>query len=172
MSVRTLMIASVIALLPSLADAQDRAQTRQGFWFNAGAGFGSLGCRGCDDRQSAVTLALGAGGTLSQKVLLGASIDGWTTSQRTVAALLARLRFYPSVTSGFFLTGGLGLGRWQADGTDANSSDTGTSELIGLGYDVPLGPDLSLTPFWNWFAIQTTNDDHNVMQLGLSLTVP
>ncbi|MGH7520633.1 MAG: hypothetical protein ACREMI_05100 [Gemmatimonadales bacterium] len=118
-----------------------------------------------------MTLALGAGGALSQKVLLGASIDVWAKSEGTVAALLARFRFYPSVTSGFFLTGGLGLGRWQADGTDANSSDTGTSELIGLGYDVRVSPNVSLTPFWNWFAAQTTNQDHNVAQLGLSVTV-
>jgi hypothetical protein len=171
MSVRTLIIASVIALLPSLGDAQNQAQTRDGFWFNGGAGFGSLGCRDCDGRRSAVTLALGAGGTLSQKVLLGASIDAWTKSEGTVAALLARLRFYPSITRGLFLTGGLGLGRRQADATDFTRSDTGTAELIGLGYDLRLSPNLSLTPFWNWFATQTTNDDHNVAQLGLSLTV-
>ena len=171
MLMRTLIIASIIAQLPSFADAQDRALTREGFWFNSGAGFGSLGCRSCDSRRSAVTLAVGAGGTLSQKVLLGASLDVWTNSEATLGVLLARLRFYPSVTSGLFLTGGLGLGRWQADATDASESDTGTSELIGLGYDVRLSPNVSLTPFWNWFAMQTTNQDRNVGQLGLSLTV-
>lgn len=167
---RMLTIAAVVALLPSRAEAQDRPQTRDGFWFNGGAGFGSLGCRTCDVRRSAVALALGVGGTLNQKVLLGASIDAWA-SDGTVAALLARLRFYPSGTSGFFLTGGLGLGKWQADATDFNPSDAGTAELIGLGYDVRVSPNLSVTPFWNWFAIQTTNNDHNVAQLGLSLTV-
>lgn len=170
MLVRVSILLLALGLQATTAVAQGRQQTRDGFWFNGGAGFGSRDCRDCD-RQSGVTVAIGAGGTLSRNVLVGASIDAWTQSGGTVAVLLARLRFYPSVTSGFFLTGGLGLGRWRAEGTDANSSDTGTGELIGLGYDIRVSPNLSLTPFWNWFAMQTTNQDHNVGQLGLSLTV-
>lgn len=179
MSVRVLAIAPmvVLALLQSVpANAQGRPQTRDGFWFNGGLGFGSAGCDGCSGRESALTIALGAGGTLSPKVLLGASIDGWSKSEGgatiTIATLLARLRFYPSATGGFFLTAGLGLGSVRAELTGFGSdTETGTGALLGLGYDLRVGNTVSLTPFWNGFATHTSNTDFNVGQLGLSVTV-
>ncbi len=179
MSVRVLAIAPMVALAllqSAPATAQGRSQTREGFWFNGGLGFGSAGCDGCSGRESALTVALGAGGTLSPKVLLGASIDGWSKSEGgatiTVATLLARLRFYPSATGGFFLTAGLGLGSVRAELTGFGSdTETGTGALLGLGYDIRVGNTVSLTPFWNGFATHTSNTDFNVGQLGLSVTV-
>lgn len=179
MSVKVSAIASIVALAllqPALAVGQGRAQTRSGFWFNGGLGFGTAGCDGCDGRESAATLALAAGGTLSRKVLLGASIDGWSKSEGgatiTIATLLARLRFYPSATGGFFLTAGLGLGTVNVELSGFGSdSETGSGVLIGLGYDIRVGNNVSLTPFWNGFATHTSNTDFNVGQLGLSVTV-
>lgn len=179
MSVRVLAVVSIVALTmlqSAPGAAQGRPQTRHGFWFNGGLGLGSAGCDGCGGRESALTIALGAGGTLSSKLLLGASIDGWSKSEGgatiTVATLLARLRFYPSATGGFFLTAGLGLGsaRAEAPGFGSNT-ETGTGALLGLGYDLRVGNTVSLTPFWNGFATHTSNSDFNVGQLGLSVTV-
>jgi hypothetical protein len=178
-SVRVLAVASIVALTmleSAPAAAQGRPQTRDGFWFNGGLGLGTAGCDGCDGRQSSATLALGAGGTLSSKVLLGASIDGWSKSEGgatiTIVTFLARMRFYPSATGGFFLTAGLGLGSVDAELTGfGGASETGTGALIGLGYDIRVGNTVSLTPFWNGFATHTSNTDFNVGQLGLSVTV-
>jgi Outer membrane protein beta-barrel domain len=170
-------LASVVAfgvLLPTSAAAQ-RAQTRAGFWFNGGLGFGSAGCDGCDGRETAPTVTLTFGGTISPKFLLGASIDGWSKEEGgaslTVATLLARLRFYPSANGGFFLTAGVGMGTVSAEVSGLGSdSETGTGVLIGLGYDIRVGRNVSLTPFWNGFATHTSNTDFNVGQLGLSVT--
>jgi hypothetical protein len=171
---RALIIASIIALLPLFADAQDRAPTRAGFWFNGGVGFGSASRDGGDGRESGLALAMSAGGTLSPTVLFGASIDAWTKSEGgslTVATLLGRLRFYSSATSRFFLTAGFGIGRVTAEVTDIGSrSETGTGWLVGLGYDAWAGPKVSFTPFLNGF-ITTTDPNFNVVQLGLSVTV-
>lgn len=176
MSFRAFLLACVIALLPSLADAQGRAQTRDGFWFNGGVGYGTIGCDGCNNRNNSLTLSLGAGGAMSRKVLFGASFDAAIQSRGgatlTVATLLARLRFYPSLTNGFFLTGGLGLGKVSADATEIGTrANTGTAALIGMGYDIRVGTNASLTPFWNGFSTGALDTNYNVGQLGVSLTI-
>ncbi len=72
----------------------------------------------------------------------------------------------------FFLLGGLGLGTIHAE-IDGFGSDTetGAGALLGLGYDIRVGNDVSLTPFWNGFAASNSNADANVGQLGLSVTL-
>ena len=149
---------------------------RDGFWFNGGLGYGSLGCEDCDGRTGAVSGGLALGGTISQKVLLGVGSNGWTKSENgaelTVGTLLAVIRFYTSDTGGFFLLGGLGVGSIHGEVSGFGSdTETGYGALVGLGYDIRVGDNVSLTPFWNGFAVRTSYDDANVGQLGLSVTV-
>src|SRR5207249_1222133 len=78
----------------------------------------SLGCQNCSGRTGALSGNISLGGTLSPKLLLGVSTNGWTKSDSgatlTVGTLTAAVRFYPSATGGFFMTGGLGLGTVSA----------------------------------------------------------
>jgi hypothetical protein len=149
---------------------------RRGFWFNGGLGYGSLGCDDCGDREGGLSGGIELGGSVSQKVLLGVGTTGWTKDEGgatlTVGTLVALIRFYPSATGGFFLIGGLGVGSIHAE-VDGFGSDTetGGGALLGLGYDIRVGENVSLTPFWNGFAARTSNADANVGQLGLSITV-
>src|SRR5207245_2106658 len=91
---------------PALAQ---HSQTRQGFWFNVGLGYGSLGCQGCSGRTGGLSGGLSLGGTLTPKLLLGVGTTGWRKSENgatlTVGTLDARVRYYPSATGGFLLTG-------------------------------------------------------------------
>jgi hypothetical protein len=173
---------SVMALAALVAFAAPRAvsaqgnHVRQGFWFSAGLGYGSLGCQDCSAREGALSGGLALGGTLSQKVLLGVGTNGWTKSEggytATVGTLTAQVRFYPSATGGFFLLGGLGLGSIHEEVADFGSaSEVGPGALVGLGYDFRVGQNVSLTPYWNGFATTTSNADANVGQLGLSVTL-
>lgn len=179
MSRRTTLVPLLLLVLglqlPAVAAAQASPETRAGFWWNGGLGYSTIGCDGCTRRQNSLAIAMAAGGTVSRKVLFGASIDAATRSEsgarQIVATVLARLRFYPSLTSGFFLTAGVGLGMLSAEGTDANRRDTGTAALLGLGYDIRVGPNVSLTPFWNGFSTGELDTNYNVGQLGLSLTI-
>jgi hypothetical protein len=160
----------------SPAVAQGHAQTRQGFWFNGGLGYGSFGCDGCGDRLGGLSGGLVFGGTLSRKFLLGVGTTGWTKSENgatmTVGTVDARFRFYPSATGGFYLTGGLGVGSVSIDlGSFGSGSNTGLGFVLGLGYDIRVGNNLSLTPFWQGYAVTTDGSTANVGQLGLSLTV-
>lgn len=172
---RKLFLCTVLISMPSLGYAQARPQTREGFWFNVGLGYGSLGCDGCS-RTGGLSGGLSLGGTLSPKLLLGVGTTGWTKSEfgttLTVGTLDARLRFYPNATGGFFLTGGVGVGSIGADITNFGSaSETGIGIVLGLGIDIRIGRNISLSPFWNGFAIRTSGSDANVGQLGLGLTV-
>lgn len=160
----------------SSAAAAPAAPSRQGLWFNAGLGGGSLGCDGCDGREAAPSGGLAIGGTLTQRFLLGAGTAGWSKTVEgvtsTVGSLNAVMRFYPSVTNGFFLLGGLGMGtiRVSADGF-GSESETGSAAILGLGYDFRIGRNVSLSPFWNGFAVKTENGDANVGQIGLGVTM-
>jgi hypothetical protein len=150
-------------------------QLRHGTWFNIGLGYGLLGCKACDGTTGGLTGGLVLGGTLSPRLLLGLGTTAWTKSESgatlTVGTLDARIRFYPSATGGFFLTAGLGLGTVSAGVAGVGSgSETGLGAVVGIGMDFNMSGNLSLTPFWNGFAVQTSNTDANVGQIGLGLT--
>ncbi len=146
-------------------------QTREGFWFNAGLGIGSLGCESCDGRENGLSGGLSFGGTLGDKFLLGVGSTGWAKTvdgnTLSVGTLDARLRFYPARKSGFFLTAGLGIGSVSID----NYSETGAGAIFGVGWDIRVGKNFSLTPFYNGFAMNSETIDANVSQLGLSFTI-
>src|ERR1700751_3441831 len=110
-----LALAVIVSCLAGSALAQQsrQPQLRHGFWFSGGLGYGSLGCQDCGGRTGSVSGKISLGGTLSPRLLLGVSTNGWTKSENgstlTVAAVTAAVRFYPSPIGRFFLTGGVGL---------------------------------------------------------------
>jgi hypothetical protein len=149
---------------------RSRPQTRQGFWFNAGLGVGSLGCDGCVGRENGLSGGLSLGGTIGEKLLLGVGTSGWAKTigdeVLSVGTLDARLRFYPA-RNGFFLTGGLGAGSISI----AGESELGVGVILGVGYDIRVGRNVSLTPFYNGFAMRSSLSDANVGQLGIGITI-
>jgi hypothetical protein len=174
-----LSAALVAAFVCPVAAHAQNAQTRDGFWFNVGLGWGSLGCDGCDDRTGGFSGALGLGGTLSQKLYLGGAYNFWTKTEDdatlTAGTLAAVIRFYPSSTGGFFLHGGLGLGILNLHFEDSiigdfDVDDNGFGALVGLGYDIRVARSMSLTPFVNGFGISVDGGDSNVFQVGLGIT--
>lgn len=65
-------------VVASVAVAQAPERTRTGFWLNAGLGWGTADCGPCaDERVGGTAGVLALGGTLSQKLLLGASANAW-----------------------------------------------------------------------------------------------
>ena len=43
--------------------------------------------------------------------------------------------------------------------------------LVGLGYDIRVGDNVSLAPAWLGFAARMSNSDANVGQLSLGVTL-
>jgi hypothetical protein len=169
--------ALVAALAVSAASAQaQHKQVRDGFWFSGGLGYGSLGCDGCGSREGGLSGDISVGGTISPRFLLGVGAAGWSKSEQgatlTVSTLDARVRFYPSRTGGFFVTGGLGLGTVRGSVSGFGSAtETGVGTILGLGWDIRLARNTSITPYWNGFAMKNSNTDANVGQAGLAITL-
>jgi hypothetical protein len=161
--------------VPAALEAQ-MPQSREGFWFNVGLGYGSLGCQDCAGREGGLSGGLALGGTLSRKVLLGVGTNSWYKDQDgvrlTASTATATVRFYPSATGGFYLMGGLGLGVIDVAVAGLGSaSETGAGAVLGLGYDVRVSRNMSLTPYWNGVGISNSDGDMNFGQIGLGLTI-
>jgi hypothetical protein len=169
------LVFGFVLMLPAAAQAQGPAPMRQGFWFSGGFGWGTLGCQDCSSREGGFSGSLAIGGTLSSKLLLGAGTHGWTKEENGVrlsaGTLTAQVRFYPSSTGNFFLLGGLGVGQMDIQISGFGSaSEMGVGAVLGLGYDIRIGSNVSLTPFWNGVALSNDNGDANFGQIGLSIT--
>jgi opacity protein-like surface antigen len=172
---------------------------RHGWWTTIGLGYGSGGCRDCTDRLNGLAGDFGIGTTLSPRLRLGFGSSGWTRSEAdmvfydywphdakhtlTVSTLDARLRFYPKVSSGFFVTGGLGLGMISAKTTvyddsgekldSASETKLGTGAVLGIGWDINVAKHVSVTPSYTGFAMQSRvkSVNANVGQIGVGITI-
>jgi hypothetical protein len=149
---------------------------RSGFWFNAGFGYGSLGCDTCaGERANGGSGGISMGGTVTDRLLLGGGTTGWYRSEDGVwlsaGTFDVRVRFYPGRTSGFFLNGGAGLGSVSIGTGPTAISETGLGAMVGLGWDLRVGRNVSLTPFWNGSAISTNSVNVNFGQVGIGVTV-
>ena len=187
-SPRSLILGGVSLLfLPAVLAAQ-HPQTRDGFWIGFGIGWGSADatCDGCadTDRLSSFTSFIKLGGTLNDRVLLGGEITGWTKSEsgvtETLGNMTATAYFYPNAAGGFFLKGGAGFSVYAAS-NGGSVSGTGVGLTVGLGYDIRVGGNLSLTPVAD-FLFGSVGDisengtalaqgwKQNVFSLGLGVT--
>ncbi|HXF95255.1 MAG TPA: outer membrane beta-barrel protein [Gemmatimonadales bacterium] len=187
-SLRFLMAAVLLTLLgASMASAQ-RPQTRRGFWIGFGIGYGSadVSCDGCGnvDAEGGFSSFIKLGGTLNDKVLLGADITGWTKSEggttATLGNMTAAVFFYPMPQSGLFLKGGAGFSVYtESNGIEADG--TGVGLTVGVGYDVRVGANISLTPVADfvWGSVGDIQADgvtaatgwkQNLLHLGLGVT--
>jgi hypothetical protein len=167
-----LFLAATASAQVPVPNAGSSLPVREGVWFNAGLGLGSLGCQDCDgERESGLSGGLSLGATLNDRLLIGVGTTGFAKSFEgetlTVGTLDGRVRFYPSRTKGFFLTGGLGLGSFRY----AGESELGLGVMLGVGWDVRVADNVSLTPFWHGFAMRNSNVDANVGQLGIGVTI-
>ena len=171
-------IAQVLAMACFLALGAGRAwaqhpQTREGFWIGFGFGYGSLGfsCDGCSGTEGAPSGYLKLGGTLSPNLLIGGETDGWTKSisgtTLTAGNASLALYYYPQATGGFFLRGGVGVAELSGGG----SSESGFGLVTGVGYDVRVARNTSITPVanFNWGAPESGVKQH-VFQIALGIT--
>jgi hypothetical protein len=161
--------ALLAVLLASTAFAQ-QAETRQGFWIGGGLGYGSMGCDGCGDRLGAPSGYLKLGGTLRENILLGVETNGWTKSELgnrlTMGNVSGAIYWYPMTTNGLFVKAGAGYS--VLDSGFGNTSGFGM--LGGVGYDLRVGRNLSVTPVANWFRGTFDGGSANVLQLGMGVS--
>lgn len=159
--------------------AQGNPQTRQGFFISFGFGAGSLGCDDCnnnDDREMGVNAYLRMGGTLSQRLLIGGEINGWTKTENDVTLSVNNLGpvllFYPGANSGFYLKGGLGLASASLELGNLTFEDSGIGVTLGLGWDARVGRNFALTPYFDILTSSFEGFSVNQVAFGLGFTWP
>lgn len=118
------------------------------------------------------------GGTLRPNLLLGVESIAWTKemggARLTHANVSAVVQLYPSVDSGFFLKGGVGISRLEAlasgGGFSVSAGENGLGVTAGLGYDIRLGASFSLSPYGSlvWGSFDSGRANHG--QVGLGVT--
>ena len=175
---RTVAVLAVLGVsIAPLASAQGHPQTRDGFWIGFGFGWASLSfsCSGCSGSDGAFSGYLKMGGTLSPKLLIGGETNAWVKSQSgstlTASNASAAVYFYPSPASGLFLRGGLGYASLSASSGGSSASQSGFGAVFGLGYDIRVGTNTSITPVanFNWGSIGS-GVKQNVFQLAVGVT--
>src|SRR6266496_3476562 len=151
------IVARVIALGGALlavapASRAQYPQRREGFWIGFGLGYGSanITCDSCGSgpRTGGVTAFLKLGGTPSRNLLIGGAVNGWSHSRggatETMGNITASLYYYPVA-----LSGGLGFSNYHVD-TSPSTNGRGWGFTGGVGYDVRVGRNVSLTPVANF----------------------
>jgi hypothetical protein len=176
------LLALVLALTASSSlplAAQGNPQTRQGFFISFGFGAGSLGCNDCEnneDRVNGVNFFLRAGGTLSQRLLIGGEVNSWVKSENDATLTLTNvgpvLQFYPSAQGGFFLKGGLGLASIELELGALSFDNEGVGLTLGLGYDARVGRNFALTPYFDIVNSSFDGASFNQIAFGLGFTWP
>jgi hypothetical protein len=161
---RSAIAGAVSLLLGGAAAAQEPPRglvevhdsQRHGFWAGLGVGAGAEAFDLRDGLGYSAdlyrpTVSVRLGGTPSQYLRLGGEILGWIDDQgnrtESITSVLFISQFYPAPATGFYLKGGLGLGRNQVDFDDGfGVGDTGFAGLLGAGWEVRVGRRWYLNP--------------------------
>lgn len=166
-----------IGLVPLRADAQN-PQTRQGFFIGLGLGVGSFGAEGDDGRETGGAAHITLGGTLTPRVLLAGEIAGWTKEEDGArlshSNITAIVQFYPIVDSGLFVRGGVGGSNLRVSASSGGFSfsfdENGLGLTGGLGYDIRVGSNFSITPYGLFVWGDFDGGSANHFQGGLGVT--
>ena len=143
---------------PGIVDVS--GHTRHGFWGSFGLGAGAEAVNldddafGYSDNLTKPTVQLRLGGTVNQHLRLGGELSSWINRTTTAATghrdgerRFGIAQYYPATRAGFYVKGGLGLGRSAVDYSGGPTiSDLGFAGVVGLGYDIRVGRHLAITP--------------------------
>jgi len=158
---------------------------RSGFWLSAGLGAGSEsfdandGLGWSDDDTGGIAF-LKMGGTVSRSFLLGVEANVWGEQyrgagyDRTLASLMVVGQWYPAPATGFWLRGGLGWARDEYDEYGPGGitlRENGSAFALGMGYDVPVGRSVSITPLLDFQAQHYDTHDERIVSFGVGITV-
>jgi hypothetical protein len=186
--IRVITLATTLALCAATVGTAQKPQIRKGFWIAFGLGWGSadLTCDGCtSSRQGGGVGHIRLGGTLNQKVLLGGDVTGWTKEESGTTASVGNasfiVQYYPMEQGGLFLKGGAGFSGIVFSGGGAEASGESFGLSAGVGYDIRVGRNISITPIADFLfggsrdlqysgATVVSGVGMNVFTVGLGIT--
>ncbi len=167
-------VVSILGFLVLMTAGTAQAQSHEGFWVGFGLGAGSLGLADATDRSTGVVGYVKLGGTINERLLIGAESNAWTKDESGVTLthtnFSAVAYFYPSTTNGFFLKGGLGWSRLSVGAGSISVAENGGGAVLGLGYDVSVGDSWSITPALNFNGGAFEGGNTNISELSVGVT--
>ena len=167
-------VVSILGLLVLMTAGAAQAQSHEGFWVGFGFGGGSLGIADGTDRDTGVVGYVKLGGTINERLLLGVESNAWVKEQSgttlTHTNTSAVAYFYPSATNGFFLKGGLGWSRLSVEVLGISVTENGGGAVLGVGYDVRVGDNWSVTPVLNFNGGAFAGGNTNISELGVGIS--
>lgn len=188
------MLALMIGFTPEAA-AQGRRSTlreipdnrRDGFWFSIGLGAGNEAFDvsgepgGFGDDVTGPSLMVKLGGTVSQGFTLGGELFAWTWDDNfdvneTLSSVMLIGQWYPARRGAFFVKGGLGVAHFQQETNDRFSSfildeETGVAAVIGAGYDIRVGRNVSITPTIDLYGQSYDDFRERIVNFGVAVTL-
>lgn len=158
------LIGTAAALLLVASPALAQSAARQGFTISFGLGAGSAAASyegNTSDRISGPSGYLRIGGAVSPRLVIAGETQGLTHKEGSLTShfgsLMAVAQWYPQAAGGFYLSGGLGLGLISENDSDPlfdyELVSVGAAAQVGLGYDVRMTRNFSLTPYVNFLGI-------------------
>jgi outer membrane protein with beta-barrel domain len=190
------VVAATVALLAWSGDAP--AQTRKGFWFGAGGGYGAAAASAegaSGERKNSGVGYLQGGHTLNEHLLVGGEFGFWSKKYSYPTAgdyarvgmysLTGTATYYPQRTGGLFVKGGAGMAfnDWQVNAFRLTTAglDKGFGLIGGGGYDIAVGA-VAITPAFNWWygwlgdqksgGETFANHKQSVMTFTVGITIP
>ena len=163
---RPFAVVTVVAMSCVALASEAIAQERKGFWFDVGFGVGSAGVSSDEAEGSRGAVGIGTfklGWALNPQLLLGMDfrlmtldVTGDVVGTLDAYNVEAVVVYYPRVSSGLFILGGVGgsfldLNIEEQGSTLTSNVAKGIGLSAGVGYDFYLGRGFSLTPaatFW------------------------
>jgi len=133
------------------------SESRRGFWVSGGVGQGysELRCQICDADKPTSGLAahVRAGGTYSERLLLGGDVIYWRRTEGDILEQTAGVAgtgyWYPKPEHGYYLKFGLGLSWYRAAEDELALTARLLTAVAGAGYEMRVNPRISMVPFLN-----------------------
>jgi hypothetical protein len=124
-----------------------------GWWYGFAAGWGwsRVGCDVCrGDLVGGATGMLKGGITQSRALDLGLEVNGWHQDYEGVSRWHGTFSlmgyYYPGPIRRLVLSGGFGMTLYRASDEENAFTSTSFGPQFGVGYEIPVGTGLSLTP--------------------------
>ncbi len=169
-------IATVVALTALATTASAQESHRDGVWFSMGAGAGWNLSGPDDETTTGFSGYIRAGGTPNPRFLVGGEVRFWARSVAEDTWVsrgngTVNLLFYPSFDLDLLLNIGIGVAGVELYSTQGSTVtkewQTGFGGTLGVGYDIRITDNFSITPNVD-FLYQLISDTDNYM---LMLTV-
>lgn len=183
--------AAVLFLLATYAIRSDAQITRSGLAATVGIASVASTCSDCDGSESGAGMFYRIGGFVSNQLAITLDLSDFKKNlgdgiKQDDGYFVVAASYYPSNTSNFFLSGGIGRGRSTVDDGYDYVEITGMAYSVGAGIDLGFrgndksGIEYFFTPFIKYYSTtggridfsgsKDTGVNASLLQIGIGLT--